>query len=424
MEKKHQRFSLRVSEVNEIIASSTNGKLGDILDSQAEGWTPSPIVTINNQSAVDFLTSFAALQSVGTLEPHADWNQLMASPAQDIQGLVNTFGGGATFYPGDMLNFTLANGTHVDTYWLAIYDNTDFTGPLETGGDFYNFFVLGLLPASYNESLAQLPGAATTSSAAASATTSDSVSGAILTGINGGPAEPTATPASWFDESSGAYPSNPDIVQPELSLFGGGIVTGYFLDDVATAVLSLPSFDQFDANLDDFTVTVQSFIGNASQKNIPKVIIDLQGNGGGSVGLAISTFKQFFPSTDVYGGSRRRVHPLENSLGEITTDWYDGLDPQDPADADLHYQFAADEWVVTNRIDAETGKAFESWAQFNEPQHYYNDTFSLTVCFRSLYHWLLLTSRFRNDITCLIQYSIITHLMWTFLWVMVLVVHL
>jgi hypothetical protein len=353
-------------------------KPGDIIDSQSEGWTPSPIVTINNQSAIDFLTSFAALQSVGTLESHGDWNQLMASPSQDIQGLVNTFGGGGTFYPGDTLNFTLANGSTVDTFWLAIYDNTDFTGPLETGGDFYNYFVLGLLPASYNESLSSLPTAAATSSLASSPTTSDSMAGAIMTALNGAPtAEPTTE--SWFDPSSGAYPSNPDIVQPDLSITGGGVVTGYFLNDAETAVLSIPSFDQFDDNLADFTATVQSFVGNATARKIPKVIIDLQGNFGGSVGLAINTFRQFFPSEKPFGGSRRRVHPLENSLGEITTDWYDGLDPNDPADADLHYLFAADEWVVTNRINAETGETFESWAQFNEPQHYHNDVFSRTV---------------------------------------------
>lgn len=81
---------------------------------------------------------------MGSLEPHADFNQLMTSPAQDIQSIFSTWGGGATFYPGDQLNFALENGTQVDSQWLAVYNYPQSTGPLETGGDFYNFFVLGV----------------------------------------------------------------------------------------------------------------------------------------------------------------------------------------------------------------------------------------------------------------------------------------
>jgi hypothetical protein len=48
------------------------------------------------------------------------------------------------FYPGDILDFVLENGTHVSTQWVAIYNYQDSTGPLQTGSDFYNFFVLGV----------------------------------------------------------------------------------------------------------------------------------------------------------------------------------------------------------------------------------------------------------------------------------------
>ncbi|KAI1747147.1 hypothetical protein F4782DRAFT_552494 [Xylaria castorea] len=66
---------------------------------------PSPIVSINCEDVVEYLTRFAALNSKGTLEPHADWNKLMASPALDIQVSFSLFASGATFYRGDKVNF-------------------------------------------------------------------------------------------------------------------------------------------------------------------------------------------------------------------------------------------------------------------------------------------------------------------------------
>jgi len=75
------------------------------------------------------------------IEPHGDWNQLMRSAAQDIQGYQNTFTT-ATFYPGDTITFKLENGTNLTEQFQATYYDLGDTGPLQTGGDFYNSFVL------------------------------------------------------------------------------------------------------------------------------------------------------------------------------------------------------------------------------------------------------------------------------------------
>ena len=116
-----------------------------MFDSQTDGtWQPSAISKINGLDAQEYLDDFAATNAIGSLEPHADFNQLMTSPAQDIQSIFSTWGGGAMFYPGDNLTFLLENGTTVPTNWLAIYSYPTTTGALETGGDFYNFFVLGV----------------------------------------------------------------------------------------------------------------------------------------------------------------------------------------------------------------------------------------------------------------------------------------
>jgi len=185
-------------------------------------YTPSAIQTINGIDTTTYLTEFAANNSYGTLEPHADWNQLMLSAAQDIQGVASVFNGGATFYPGDSLTFTLENGTEVDDTWLAVYYSQGNTGPLQTGGDFYNFFVLGFYPDSYDPDLIDNNTVNITESAAASsaAPSSTSEAAAAATSTTSSP----ATCSQSWDNS--AYPDCPDIAQPDLGAENGGYVSG------------------------------------------------------------------------------------------------------------------------------------------------------------------------------------------------------
>jgi len=171
-------------------------------------------------NATAYLTEFASKNSVGTLEKHADWNQLMMSAAQDIQGYFDVFSGGATFYPGDTITTVLENGTSWTDNFQAVYNNPGPTGPLETGGDFYNFFVLGFYPASYNDS-----SDATDSSSALPSTTA--TASATSTTVSASP-----TPSNW---NSTAYPDTPDVFQPDLGTYGGGFVSGKFFSSGITA---------------------------------------------------------------------------------------------------------------------------------------------------------------------------------------------
>ncbi|KAI1640957.1 hypothetical protein F4809DRAFT_588177 [Biscogniauxia mediterranea] len=356
----------------EILSVSSDGKekpkvylKGDILGRLQYGWDISPIETINGEDVIDFLTRFAALQSIGMVEPNGDWNQLMSGPAQDILGAVSVFSGGATFYPGDpsqgywgdALNFTFANGSDpLETYWLAIYNNPDFTGPLTTGGDFYNYFVLGLLPDSYDE--VELP------EAFADASSIGNDAGNTTTG--------------WSEVSEGAYPDNPNIIQDNLASDGGGFITGYFLDDVSTGVLSIPSFNEYSDSIGTFADAVAYFTGNATERGISKVVIDLQQNYGGTSMLAFTTFKRFFPNIDPFAGSRRRSHEMADILGTTKTNYWDSLRLDNDTEAEEKYEMEADEWVVTTRLNADTGDNFTSWVEYYGPREDNGDSFSLT----------------------------------------------
>jgi hypothetical protein len=361
----------------------------DVLDNyQQEGWTPSPIAKINGQNATDYLVNFAALNSVGTVEPHADWNQLMSSPAQDIQGETNLFSSGGTFYPGHDLNFTLANGTQINTIWTASFDYSgsipDMTTPLE----FFDFFVLGLSPPVASKLKKRANGTATIPAAVVTDSEELGIGQYILRGMTKDfsfnaqkDLQPPKAALSWYNDSYGAYPDNPDIYQPDLGIIGGGVLTAYFFEDISTGILSIPTFQLFDEDIRTFAETVGDFIGNATAKKISKVIIDVQQNNGGSVLLALNTFKQFFPQNDPFAGSRRRMHPNANLLGNTITHWWAQLNRTNPAHVPWIRKFAANEWVLTDRLNADTGKNFTNWPEYAGPKRFVNDDFSLIVRF-------------------------------------------
>jgi Peptidase family S41 len=193
------------------------------------------------------------------------------TPTTNILGFLSVFSGSASFYVNDTITFTLKNNTVVGPVpWLAIYNNPGDTGPLTTGGDFYNFFVLGQYPASYdpNSSPASEPDADTDASE---------------------PDDPVTTdPTSWGNP---AYPDNPDVVQPDLSTSGGGFVTGYFLNSSSIGVLSIPSFLEYGDAVGTFSDSVGEFLRRSKAAGLKKIVIDLQHNDGGAALLAHDTFK-------------------------------------------------------------------------------------------------------------------------------------
>jgi hypothetical protein len=317
------------------------------------------VTHINGIDVVDYLTRYAELNSQGYLEPHADWNSLMDSPVNDILGRLGGFQSGK-LYPGDDLNFTLQGQSPVDTYWLSLFNDLHDTGPLTTGGDFYNFFVLGLVPASYNATnwWERFPVDNSTSN-----DTSDSSNDSYPL-VNC-----SSTSQNWCNSSRGAFPDMPSIAQLDLSGEGSGVVSGYIYDDISTGVLSLPTFAQFGNSTEYFQEAVAAFINNATAKNTSHIIIDLQQHEGGSVYLAFQTFKQLFPTIDPYAATRIRSHRLANILGNTYTDWWDGLEKNlgDGANANNYEYYASSEWVVTNRINTATGTNFTSWNDYSVP---------------------------------------------------------
>ena len=339
----------------------------DLFDSQYfTTFQPSAIATINEVDVTTYLSEFAFKNSVGTLEPHADWNQLFLSPILDILGSFDVFSGGATFYPGDEITYRFENGSEINDRYLAIYNSQGPTGPLQTGGDFYNFFVLGFYPADFEPS--QLNDSSTSDAAS---TTSEASAAPTAAATSTAPSA-TVTASSW---NNSAFPTTPDVAQEDLGTFGGGFVSGYFLNSSSTGALSIPSFGESGSEIATFQQAIGDFISKSKGKGLEKVVIDVQQNVGGQVFLAYDTFKQFFPNIDPFGGSRMRAHSSGNVMGQTVTDYWTTLNGGDQD----YYALAANEWLATVRINAATGENFTSWAEFYGPYTDNGDTFTTTV---------------------------------------------
>lgn len=336
-------------------------------------WTPSAVSSIDGQDPIDYLTQFAAVNTGDTIEPNAAWNQLMSNPAGDVLNFLSDFEGSTIFYPGANISFVFENGTTYENLpWLAGYsDNVDEDTPaLSSGQDLYDYFVLGIVPTD-------IPAAASSSlPAAASSTFAAAATSSIYSSSGGGPtttSSPTtsasATPSSW---SYAPFPSDPIVAQPNLGLDNGGVVTGYFLNDGVTAVLSIPSFEVTSEAALSFSSTIGNFISQTKSAGLTRIIIDLQRNQGGSDLLAVDAFKQFFPSIDPFNGARLRANDFGDALGNTFTTYYD----TQQTNVSFYDALSADVWVASVYLNAATGANFTSWPEFFGPHPDHGDVFT------------------------------------------------
>ena len=329
-------------------------------------WTPSALSSINGLDPTEYLTQFAAANTGDTIDPNADWNQLMSNPTGDVINLLSAFEGSTIFYPGANISFVFENGTNYQNLpWIAGYsDNVDEDTPdLSSGQDLYDYFVLGIIPTD-------IPAAASSSSTFAAATSS------IFSSSADGPTTtPSPTPSASVTPSSWSYapfPSNPIVAQPDLGLDNGGVVTGYFLNDGVTAVLSIPSFEVTGEAALSFSSTIGDFISQTKSAGLTRIIIDLQRNQGGGDLLAIDAFKQFFPSIDPFNGARLRANDFGDALGNTFTTYYN----TQQTNQSFYDALSADIWVASGYLNAATGTNFTSWPEFFGPHPDNGDTFT------------------------------------------------
>ena len=329
---------------------------------------------MNGQNATDYFTQFASLNSQGYIDPNADWNNLMYSPAGEIQGFVNAFAGSSPFYPGDVFGLVFENGTGSgDWKWLAVFNDLNDRVPLTGPADFYSYFVVNTGVTSTNQK------AKAKRATDASSTTQTPTSSA------------TATPTHWLNP---AYPKNPIVYEDKLG--EGGVLTGYILEGSSIGVLSIPTFNIFSDDVNSFSATVSKFLQMTQAAGVKKIVIDVQQNDGGLRLLATDTFKQvrhllsrivltltvlkFFPSVDPYGGRRLRAHRTADILGSTFTDYYSTY--INTLNQSFYDYFTTNVWVAPIFLDATTGENFKTWAEYYGPHEDRLDFFTTIVSAR------------------------------------------
>lgn len=227
-------------------------------------WTPSAVTQINGESATEFVIAFAKKNVDGLIDPMADWNGAFFSKPRALGGGLPSPFAATLVYPGrDTMELVFANGTTEIGNWTAVCQ-LNMTG-ITSGEDFYDAFVF--VPEGYEPEAAPV----TTETVE----DASSVKTALELGV--------------------PYP-HPVIVQEGLG--SGGFGSGYFIQDSKIAVLSIPSFFMPGSFAESFQDLVTSFLKKSKDAGMEKLVIDLQGNGGGVVMLGIDLFKQVeFPST-------------------------------------------------------------------------------------------------------------------------------
>lgn len=203
------------------------------------------------------------------IEDHAVYNGIFANYAFDLdEGVPVDAFSTLKIYPGPDFNLTFANGTSLAVGFQAVTP-VNFTQAI-TGRQVYEQYVV-----------------VQTSNSSASNSSSTATSTAT----------PTAT-ATGLSHLPKPYPADPIVVQKNLNAYPGttknGFVTGYFLNDSSVAVLSVPSFNMLQSAAISFDDVVGQFLNLSKAAGMKKVIIDLQGNGGGTAALGTDLFKHVF----------------------------------------------------------------------------------------------------------------------------------
>ncbi|KAL2061304.1 hypothetical protein VTL71DRAFT_7577 [Oculimacula yallundae] len=290
-------------------------------------WTISPVTLINDQKAEEFLRDYARKYAIGTIEPHADYNSVMYNAARHLgTGGVQSspFGIGFNYLGSDTMNITFANGTEKSGNWQAAAQQ-NLTG-IVTGEDLYEAIVAPQ-PITPSRPL--------------------------------GVSEVNQT----LPALGAPYPS-PIIVQEGLGF--GGFISGYFLNETSLAVLSITSFLMPGELAESAQDTVQQFLREAKQAGMKKLVIDLQGNGGGTVLLGIDLFKQLFPTDEPYIGSRLRAHSSLDTIGRTIG----SLVGAETLALGSPFYFG-------NSVDMD-GQDFSDWADYYGPYQSHGDFYTAT----------------------------------------------
>ncbi|TVY71233.1 Peptidase S41 family protein [Lachnellula suecica] len=284
-------------------------------------WTPSPITTIDGEPAADVLLRLA-LDTQAFSDADGIYNRLFQGAALASQNTTGAWQTGNLFGLNDNTTYGFANGSTISMLNIgALNTGVDLEG-VNSGEDLFEKF--------------EIPRTTSSSDSAATSTSSASA----VTSLPG-------------------YPK-PVVIHPE------GYVSGYFLENSSVAVLAINGFLDKEENVASDPVqqaVIRKFLAACQTAGKTKLIIDLQGNGGGSVPNGFDAFKQLFPSIEPFGATRFRSTPLVQYFSDVYTT--SGV-----------YNLTNQTLYQTQSLVDVNLKSFADYKDFVGPQLIYGDNFT------------------------------------------------
>lgn len=341
------------------------------------GYKASPVTKLNGMDIVEALETLALF--VPSQDPDARYNSLLW-----ILGRIQGPGGAFPAIrqpPQDVTSydFVFANGSTLSVPITAtvIGDFTDVTDGVSAYETFALFNDL------YNE------GDEDTDSGNATATSSMSSTTTSMTAASSAPATATAA----------APPNIPGFPYPVVK-DAANLIAGYYLNETGfedVAVLQITGFlpeVPTDTYLEDFQDALSYFLTRAKSDSKTKLIIDVQGNGGGSIDLGTDTFAQLFPNVEPnQSGNIRRSAGMDviiETATNLTTEMPQNATAEDILSNQLS-PFDVEYDVTPDNVNIETidqfldgisyhGREFTAFFQTNytDPFAYLSTDFNIT----------------------------------------------
>ncbi|CAH0021643.1 unnamed protein product [Clonostachys rhizophaga] len=333
---------------------------------------PSPIVELGGKPVFEYLRSYIERNTKsGFIEPHADWNAMVyngpyvfASFGIDVQQswAFSNFQR-TNIYNGKTLQVRFANGSDVEWLYSAGSGANLLANNLTSPGNIYYGRIAN-------------PGISSGINTRSDELIDRDRLEPVALGERQQQNNPRPKPLPSVPLFN--YPRNPDVLEVDFGV--GGVVSGYILHDDSIGVLSLPSYNPGEPATGttalNYTNAVIEFITKAKESRVKKIVIDLSGNGGGSIFLGYTIFKLFFPSIKPSLLGRVRATPHINTIGSILTGVL-----QDRALPSSDWQYIYDTYGGRIGLSAydildPDDREFESWGAFFGPRENNDDSFT------------------------------------------------
>ncbi|KAI6712197.1 hypothetical protein JHW43_005241 [Diplocarpon mali] len=281
------RFTRNVSVVSVSMDGTSAPQIyltDQILAMKTTNITPSAIEKINGQDAVTFLNLEA--DKGFQQDPDAAFNTVMYNPALDftpglnVRGFFAGDGRYGFYYPGPNTTMNFADGSTAVFQTMAMIPG-NFSGVTDGASAFQKFCTKPVV---------------TQAAPAAPA-----------------PQAPIFRPGNATSNTARlkGYP----IAQVSSS---DGQISGYYLPNSDVGVLAMNSFEPNTPA--EFQAVMQTMLAEMKRDGKTKLVVDLQGNGGGIVINGFDAFRQLFPQTQDQVFARQRVGSTYAALTRAATD--------------------------------------------------------------------------------------------------------